>query len=373
MTTGLQLFSNIKQTGELELTLQEVDVPQPAAGQVLVKMEASPINPSDMWPMFGPADLTEAKVSDDGNTLTAPVAAQFIAMVKSRHDQVLPIGNEGAGTVVAAGEGAEGLMGKIVGVMGGASYAQYVCVPAYSCLPHKDGVTAVQAAASFVNPLTALGMVGTMQLEGHTALVHTAAASNLGQMLNKLCLADGVDLVCVVRKQEQVDILQAQGAKHIVNSSSDTYHKDLYAAIAATGATLAFDATGGGQLASDILATMEAILSKDTKGLNTYGSSTMKQVYLYGALDTGPTILQRAYGMTWGVGGWLMPNYLARVGNEKAAEMQQRVANEITSTFASSYTKELSLAEMLSLSEVAGYVAKKTGEKYYVNPQKGTS
>ena len=368
MTKALQLFSNIKQQGELEISLQEVDVPTPEAGQVLVKMLAAPINPSDMWPMFGPADLREAALSEDGLSLKAPVEAKYLQMVRSRLDQVLPIGNEGSGEVVAAGEGAEALMGKIVSVMGGASYAQYCCVPMQTVLPHHEGTTAEQAAASFVNPLTALGMVETMRLEGHTALVHTAAASNLGQMLNRICLDDGVDLVCIVRKQEQADLLTEQGAKYVVNSSSETYRKDLYAAIAATGATLAFDATGGGQLASDILATMEAFLSKDIKGFNTYGSEQLKQVYLYGALDVGPTELQRAYGMTWSVGGWLLPRFLKRVGWEKAAELQQRVANEINTTFASTFSKELSLEEVLSPQEIAGYVAKKTGEKYLVKP-----
>ncbi len=368
MTTGLQLFSEIKSNGALEISMQEVQVPEPKAGEVVVKIMASPINPSDMWPMFGLSDISKATVSGDGKSLTAPVAEHFVPMHKPRLDQALPIGNEGAGEVVTAGEGAEHLVGKTVAVMSGACYAQYCVVPAHSCLPHADGTTPKQAAASFVNPLTALCMVETMKLEGHSALVHTAAASNLGQMLNRICLADNVPLVNIVRKQEQADLLTEQGAKIVVNSSSDSYRKDLYMAIAQTEATLAFDATGGGELASDILATMEAYLSRDAKGLNTYGSEQLKQVYLYGGLDVNPTTLRRAYGMTWSVGGWLLPRFMAKLGMEKAGQLQARVAKEITTTFASNFTKELSLAEVLDPATIAQYNAKKTGEKYIVNP-----
>ena len=373
MTTGLQLLSNIKQEGQLELSLVEVDVPSPGPGEVLVRMEASPINPSDMWPMFGPADLSSAELefNEDRRVLTAPVHASVIKMMKSRHNQALPIGNEGAGVVVEAGEGAEGLMGKTVGLSSGNSYAQYCCVPAMVCLPLHEGTTPAEGASSFVNPLTALGMVETMKLEGHTALVHTAAASNLGQMLNKICIADGVPLVNVVRKQEQVDILKGLGAKYIVDSSSDTFHRDLAAAIAETGATLAFDAIGGGQLASDILGAMERVLSKDAVGLNTYGSETLKQVYLYGGLDVSPTVLNRSYGMVWAIGGWLLPHFLKRVGYEKAGQLQKRVADEIKTTFASTFTRELSFEEAMTPEIIAMYVAKKTGEKYLINPNKG--
>lgn len=368
MTTAKQLFSNIKSSGELELTIQQVEVPEPKAGQVVVKMAAAPINPSDMWPMFGLADMSQAKLSEDGNTLTAPVAQQMLMMHKPRLDQALPIGNEGAGEVVAAGEGAEHLIGKTVAVMGGQSYAQYCVAPAQTCLPHADGTTPQQAASSFVNPLTALSMVENMKMEGHKALVHTAAASNLGQMLNRICLADGVDLVNIVRKEEQVELLKSQGAKYVVNSSSETYRKDLYMAIAATEASIAFDATGGGELASDILATMEAYFSRDAKGLHTYGSEQEKQVYLYGGLDVSPTVLRRAYGMTWSIGGWLLPRFLAKAGMETAIAMQTRVANEITTTFESNFNKEISLEDVLKPEMIAEYNARKTGVKYLVNP-----
>jgi NADPH:quinone reductase-like Zn-dependent oxidoreductase len=370
MTTGLQLFSKITQAGELQLSLVEVDVPTPGKGQVLVKMEAAPINPSDMWPMFGPADLRSASLefSDSAKVLTAPIHGSVIKMMKSRFDQALPVGNEGAGTVVEAGEGAEHLMGKVVSLSSGTSYAQYCCVPAMTCLPLHDGTTAQEGASSFVNPLTALAMVETMKLEGHTALIHTAAASNLGQMLNKICIADGVSLINIVRKQEQVDILKGIGAKYIVDSSADSFQADLMKAIDETGATIAFDALGGGQLASDILACMERVLSKDAVGLNTYGSEQLKQVYLYGGLDISPTVLNRSYGMCWAVGGFLLPHFLKRVGYEKAGQLQARVAAEIKTTFASSYTQVLSFEEAMTPENIAKYVAKKTGEKYLINP-----
>ena len=372
MATGLQLLSNIKQVGQLELSLQEVEVNSPGAGEVLVKMEASPINPSDMWPMFGPADLSKAELtfSEATKVLTAPIHESVIGMMKSRFDQALPVGNEGAGIVVEAGEGAEHLMGKTVGLSSGNTYAQFCCVPALACLPLHDGTTAMEGASSFVNPLTALAMVETMKLEGHTALVHTAAASNLGQMLNKICIADDVQLVNIVRSAEQVQMLKDLGAKHIVDSSSDNYQQDLIAAIAATGATLAFDAIGGGKTASDILAAMERVLSKDAVGLNTYGSEQLKQVYLYGGLDVSPTTLHRSYGMCWAVGGFLLPHFLKRVGYEKAGQLQKRVADEIKTTFASTFTQELSFEEAMTPANIANYVAKKTGEKYLINPSK---
>jgi NADPH:quinone reductase-like Zn-dependent oxidoreductase len=370
MATGLQLLSNIKQQGQLELSLVEVEVPSPAKGEVLVKMQAAPINPSDMWPLFGPADLRAAKLefNDSAKVLTAPVHESVIGMMKSRFDQALPVGNEGAGTVVEAGEGAEHLLGKLVSLSSGNSFAQYCCVPAMACLPLAEGTTPQEGASSFVNPLTALAMVETMHLEGHTALVHTAAASNLGQMLNKICIADNVPLVNIVRKEEQAEILRSIGAKYIVNSSSDSFHKDLIGAISATGATLAFDAIGGGQLASDILSCMERVLSSDAKGLNTYGSEQLKQVYLYGGLDMSPTILNRSYGMCWAVGGFLLPHFLKRVGYEKAGQLQARVANEIKTTFASSYTDTLSFEQAMTPEIIAKYVAKKTGEKYLIDP-----
>lgn len=375
MSKNHQLFSKITSDGQLEFSLLDVDVPQPKPHEVVVKIEAAPINPSDMWPMFGPADLSQMKVefSDSKRQLTAPLFPGMVSRVSSRLDQTLPVGNEGAGTVVAAGDSdaAQALLGKTVGVFSGATYTQYCCVPVQACLVHKEGTTAVQAASSFVNPLTALGMVDTMRMEGHTALVHTAAASGLGQMLIKICLAENVPLVNIVRKPEQVELLKSLGAKHIVNSSSDSYHKDLLAAIEDTGATLAFDAIGGGSTASDILAAMERIGSKDAVGFNTYGSVSNKQVYIYGGLDFSPTVLSRAFGMTWNIGGWLLMRYLGKVTPQRVGELHARVANEIDTTFASQFTEVLSFEQAMSPSKVHKYNAKKTGEKYLINPSLG--
>jgi NADPH:quinone reductase-like Zn-dependent oxidoreductase len=372
MQRSKQLFSNITTEGQLEFSLKELDVPQPKAHEVIVRMEAAPINPSDMWPMFGPANLAEASLEygDDKKMMSAPLFPGMATRVSSRLDQVLPVGNEGAGTVVATGdsEAAQALMGKTVAVLSGAAYSEYCCVPHQMCMAHNEGTTAVQAASSFVNPLTALSMVETMRMEGHTALVHTAAASGLGQMLNKICIAEGVQLVNIVRKQEQVDILKAIGATHICDSSSPSFKKDLLAAIDETGATLAFDAIGGGDLVSDILTAMERVGSKDAVGFNTYGSPAHKQVYVYGGLDFMPTVLNRAYGMSWGVGGYLLMQFLGKITPQQVAELHKRVADEIDTTFASHYTDELSFMQAMTPSFVAQYNAKKTGEKFLINP-----
>ncbi|MEL6870532.1 MAG: zinc-binding dehydrogenase [Pseudomonadota bacterium] len=375
MQRSNQLFSKISSDGQLELLLAEVEVPDPKPHEVIVRVQAAPINPSDMWPMFGPANLAEAQLTFDGDAkvMSAPLFPGMTSRVKSRLDQVLPVGNEGAGTVVAAGDSdaAQALMGKTVGILSGATYAEYCRVPVQACMAHHEGTTAVQAASSFVNPLTALAMVETMRMEGHTALVHTAAASGLGQMLNKICLAEGVPLVNIVRKQEQVDLLQSIGATHICNSSSDTFKQDLYAAIDDTGATLAFDAIGGGELASDILTAMERVGSKDAVGFNTYGSPAHKQVYIYGGLSFAPTTLNRAYGMAWGVGGFLLMQFLGKIAPQKVGQLHKRVADEIGTTFASHFSDELSFKQAMTPSFVAQYNAKKTGEKFLINPSLG--
>jgi NADPH2:quinone reductase len=290
-------------------------------------------------------------------------------MMKARVGQALPVGNEGSGTVVAAGENAQGLMGKLVGLMGGEMYAQYRLVKAMMCLPLGPDHTAKDGAACFVNPLTALSMVETMRLEGHTALVHTAAASNLGQMLNRICQADGVQLVNVVRSAEQEKLLRDMGAAHVVDSSKDSFMADLTNAIHETGATLAFDATGGGRLASNILTGMEAAAARTPGAYSIYGSVKHKQVYLYGGLEHSETVLTRGYGMAWGVGGWLLPNFLARVGPDVAAKMQERVVKELTTTFENKYSDEISLTDVLKSEVVARYVTKKTGAKFLINPQ----
>ena len=373
-TSYLQMLSTVKNTGELSLALMEVDIPTPGPDEVLIKIEATPINPSDLGVMFGWSTMTEASTSGSGkdSALKAPVSPAGMQVMKARIDQSLPVGNEGAGTVVATGDGdmASSLMGKTVAVMGGGMYAEYRCIKANMCLPLLPNHTAKDGASSFINPLTALSMLETMRLEGHTALVHTAAASNLGQMLNRICMADGVELVNIVRKEEQAELLRNMGAKYIVNSSSKDFMSELTDAIHATGATLAFDATGGGTLASSILSAMEAAAARTPGAYSIYGSVKHKQVYLYGGLDTSETTLSRGYGMAWGIGGWLLPNFMARVGMKVVMGLQARVAKELTSTFASHYTNEISLAEALQAETVGRYTAKATGEKFLICPQK---
>lgn len=373
-STYLQMFSTLTAEGELRLELKQQPMPIPGENEVLIRIEATPINPSDHGVMFGWASMASAISSGSGadTVLTAPVSEQGMAVMKARIGQSLAVGNEGAGTVVATGtsELAKSLDGKVVAAMGGGMYGQYRCVDASVCLPLLEGHTAKDGASSFVNPLTALCMIETMNLEGHTALVHTAAASNLGQMLNRICLDGGIDLVNIVRKDEQETLLREMGAKYVVNSSKDTFMADLTDAIHATGATLAFDATGGGTLASTILSAMEAAAARTPGAYSIYGSVKHKQVYLYGGLDTSPTTLNRGYGMAWGVGGWLLPNFLARVGQEVATRLRTRVATEMKTTFASHYTNEISLAEALDADIVAQYNSKSTGKKFLVCPQK---
>ena len=373
-STYLQMISTVSAEGELVMELAEKPMPELGDDDVLIRVEATPINPSDQGVMFGWASMGQATSAGEGKQtkLSAPVSPQGMGVMKARIGQALTVGNEGAGTVVAAGAGdyAQSLMGKVVAVMGGGMYAEYRKAPAMMCLVLKDGHTARDGASCFVNPLTALSMVETMRMEGHTALVHTAAASNLGQMLNRICAADGVELVNVVRKPEQAELLRGMGAKHIVDSSSDTFMADLTDAIHATGATLAFDATGGGNLASNILTAMEGAAARTPGAYSIYGSVHHKQVYLYGGLDTSPTVLSRGYGMAWGVGGWLLPNFLAKAGAEVAMRLRARVADELKTTFASHYTDELSLGEALQADVVKRYYAKATGEKFLICPQK---
>jgi NADPH2:quinone reductase len=369
--TYLQMLSTLTPEGTLQMQLADTPMPTPGPDDVLVRVEAAPINPSDQGVMFGWSSMDQATTTGSGAeiALQAPVAAQGMRMMKARVGQDLTLGNEGSGTVVAAGENAQALMGKRVGVMGGGMYAQYKLVKAMMCLPLGPDHSAKDGAACFVNPLTALSMVETMRLEGHSALVHTAAASNLGQMLNRICQADGVQLVNIVRSAAQEQLLRDMGATHVVDSSKDSFMTDLTNAVHETGATLAFDATGGGRLASDILTAMEAAAARTPGAYSIYGSVKHKQVYLYGGLQQSETVLTRGYGMAWGVGGWLLPNFLARVGHEVGAKMRGRVVKELTTTFANKYSDEISLSDALKADIVARYYAKKTGEKFLINPQ----
>jgi NADPH:quinone reductase-like Zn-dependent oxidoreductase len=352
----------IKKSGELELSLARVETPKPGPDDVVVRVEATPINPSDLGLLLGAADMSTAKSSGGNDTpvVTAKVPEAMLKSMAGRLDQSLPVGNEGAGMVVAAGSSpaAQALMGKTVAMIGGAMYAQYRCLKA------------AEGASCFVNPLTALGMVETMRREGHKALVHTAAASNLGQMLNKICQKDGIALVNIVRSAEQVELLRKIGAKHVCNSAAPTFLDDLTKALVETGATIAFDATGGGKLAGQILTCMEVAANMTAKTYSRYGSTVHKQVYIYGGLDTRPTEFTRAFGMAWGIGGWLLTPFLQKIGPAEGQKLRQRVATELKTTFASHYSDTISLREALQLPIIAAYNKRATGTKYLINPNK---
>jgi len=373
--TGLQLRSLIKKSGELEISLVSVPVPEPGPDEVVVRIEASPINPSDLGLLVGAADMSTAKASGtkDSPTVTAKVPEAAMRAMAGRLDESMPVGNEGAGVVIKTGssDAAKALMGRTVAMIGGAMYAQYRCLKVAECLPLPAGATPAEGASCFVNPLTALGMTETMRREGHKALVHTAAASNLGQMLNKICLKDGIGLVNIVRSAEQADILRKIGAKHVVDSTAPTFMDDLTNALIETGATIAFDAIGGGKLAGQILTCMEIAVNKTAKVYSRYGSSVHKQVYIYGGLDLRPTELNRAFGMAWGIGGWLLFPFLMKIGQAEGARLRQRVVDELKTTFASHYTQVVSLQQALQLEHIAVYGKRATGEKYLINPNKG--
>lgn len=366
-----QIRSRISRDGKLEVRIARVPLPTPGDDEVVIRVEATPINPSDLGLLIGPADVNSMQVSGsaDNPVVTMDVPEKMLRAISVRLDQDLPVGNEGAGVVIAAGKNAQDLLGKTVGVAGGQMYSEYRCVPAANCLVMNEGTSATEAASCFVNPLTSLSMVETMRMEGHTALVHTAAASNLGQMLVKICQADDVPLVTIVRSDEQVEILKSLGAKYICNSSADSFMGDLIEAIEETGATLAFDAIGGGTLAGQILTAMEVVANKNAKHYSPYGSTVHKQVYIYGGLDRGPTVLNRSFGMFWSVGGWLLTPFIARMGQERFQQLRKRVADEIHTTFASTYTREISLADALSSDAIKDYTKQATGSKYLIRPQ----
>lgn len=371
--TALQLRSLVQSDGTLQISLEPVPVPQPAADEVLIRVQATPINPSDIGLLLGPADLSTVQVSGTAErpVVTARIPERAMPGMAARVGQSLPVGNEGAGLVVAAGASpaAQALLGRTVAVIGGAMYAQYRTMAAAQCLVLPEDATAVDGASCFVNPLTSLSMVETMRREGHTALVHTAAASNLGQMLNRICLKDGIGLVNIVRKPEQAALLRGQGVVHVCDSSAPDFMAQLTEALVATGATIGFDATGGGTLAGQILQCMEASIARRTPSeYSRYGSSVHKQVYLYGGLDTRPTEIQRSFGMAWGVGGWLLFPFLQKIGESAAQALRARVAAELKSTFASHYARTVSLAGALSADAIAFYGARNTGAKVLIDP-----
>jgi len=371
----LQLRSLAKKSGEMELSLVTTTIPKPGSDEVIVRIEAAPINPSDLGLLLANADWSHAALSGTAQhpIVTAAISANAVQAMGARIDISMPVGNEGAGVVVEGGssQDAQGLVGKTVAVLGGAMYSQYRCVKVNQCLVLPDGASAADGASCFVNPLTALGMVGTMRREGHKALVHTAAASNLGQMLNRLCIADQVGLVNIVRKKAQEDALQAGGAAFVCRTDSATFSKDLTDALVATGATICFDAIGGGPLAGQILSCMEAAANRGATVYSRYGSTTHKQIYLYGSLDMSPTVLNRNYGMAWGIGGWLLTPYIEKIGPLAFQELKERVARDLKTIFASHYSQEISLAEALQPDTIAAYARRATGQKYLINPNKG--
>ncbi|WP_316200390.1 MULTISPECIES: zinc-binding dehydrogenase [unclassified Bradyrhizobium] len=374
-TQGLQLRTLIRRSGELELSLVDVPTPEPGPDEVVVRIEAAPINPSDLGLLVGAADLStlQASGTKERPVITAKVPEAGMRAMAGRLDESLAVGNEGAGVVVKTGssDAAKALMGRTVAAIGGAMYSQYRCLKLSECLPLPAGTTPAEGASCFVNPLTSLGMTETMRREGHTALVHTAAASNLGQMLNKICLKDGIPLVNIVRSADQAELLRGIGAKYIVDSTAPTFMDDLIAALVETGATIAFDAIGGGKLAGQILNAMEAAINKSGKHpYSRYGSNVHKQVYIYGSLDTRPTEITRGFGMTWSVGGWLLFPFLMKIGKADTERLRQRVVDELKTTFASHYTKVVSLSEALDPANLAVYAKRATGEKFLIDPNK---
>lgn len=370
-TTGLELRSTVAADASVTVAVEQREIPEPGDDQVVVRVEAAPVNPSDMGVLFAGGDVTRAEATGgDLPGVRVPLDPDRMRALAARVGKPMPVGNEGAGTVVAAGssERAQALVGRVVGFLSGNAYAEYRVLHVDQCLPMHPGTTAEQAAAAFVNPLTALGMVETMRAEGHTALVHTVGASNLGLMLNRLCLADGVPLVNLVRRPEQAELLRAEGAEHVVDTSADDFPERLVAALKATGATIAFDAISGGTLVDTLLRSMEQALSDDAAQFSTYGSAQLKQVYTYGGLDRSPTVLKRDYGMAWTVGGWLLMPFLMKAGPETAARLRQRVADEITTTFASNYGERLGLADVVDPAAIARYARIATGAKALVTP-----
>jgi len=368
---GVRMESLVTPEATVEISLAEGEVREPSPDEVIVRVEAAPINPSDLGVMLALGDPGRAEFggSDECPVVTVPLSPGAFKAVGARVGKPVPLGNEGAGTVVAAGSGdlAQSLSGRLVAVSGGGLYSEYRRASASACLPLPDGITAAQGAAAYVNPVTALGMVETMRSEGHEGLVHTAAASGLGQMLVRLCAEEGVPLVNVVRSPAQVALLREAGAEYVCDSSSENFESELTAALQETGATLAFDAVAGGNLADRILACMERAISAGAE-YDIYGADVHKQVYLYGNLDRSATELRRTYGMSWGVAGWLMPRFLQRAGRERVAQLRERVAAGLTSTFATNFTDRVSLAEALKPEAFTAYGRPNTGTKFLVTP-----
>ncbi|MCK0100130.1 zinc-binding dehydrogenase [Qipengyuania sp. S6317L1] len=367
MTTGKQLFTTLSSDGKLTLEISEESFPEPKDNQVLVKMEAAPINPSDLAILTSAADFENAEYS--AGKVVATMPEPFHSGQKARHDQRLPAGNEGAGTVVATGDSdmAKALMGKRVACVPGNAFSQYAIADAMMCLPLGDH-SCEEGASSFVNPMTALGFAENAKMDRHNAIVHTAAASNLGQMLVKICAEDGLELVNIVRKAEHVEMLKGLGAKHVVNSSDDDFMAQLRSAIDATDAFYGFDPIGGGQATDTVFKAMEQVAVKKMTEYSRYGSNQEKRMFIYGRLDTSPTVLTPSYGFGWTLSGWLLTPFLQKAGMETVGRMRKRVLDNLTTTFASNYKAKVNLEEMLTKDAILDYRQMKTGEKYLVTP-----
>ncbi len=365
-----EIRSTLDSDGILNLDIKTSEIPKPGKGEVVVRIEAAPINPSDVGVLFGMSNMITADLI---GTTASPKPIKYpkglLGHFKKRIGKSLAIGNEGAGTVIEAGEGAENLVGKVVSLFGASSYAKYRCVPAQSCLVMNEGTTPQEAAASCVNPYTVLAMVETMKMENHKAIINTAAASNLGQMLTRVCIADNIPLINIVRRQEQVELLKSIGAKYVINSTNESFKHELIEAIKETGATLAFECIGGGTMTNDLLDAMEKAIQSKDETYSVYGSTTHKQVYIYGSLSQQPTSLSRSYGMYWSVGGWLVTPIIQKLGYEGFGKMRQRVANEIKTTFKSEFHKTITLEEACEPDHIVEYVKAGSGLKYLINPQ----
>lgn len=365
--TGKELTSRLDADGTLTVSLAQRTWEAPVGRQILVRMEAAPINPSDMGMLFAAADMEQAHYSADKVVATMP--EKVTRAMAARHGIALPAGNEGSGTVVAAGEdpAAQALMGRRVACVPGTAYATYALADAAMAFAVDEGVSGEQAASCFVNPMTALGFVETMKAEGFTGLIHAAAASNLGQMLLRICANDGIPLVNVVRSAQQVELLKDIGAEHALDMTQADFMPRLVEAIDATGAMLGFDPIGGGTLAGNLLTAMEIRASRN-QPFSRYGSNAAKKVYIYGMLDTGPTVLNRGFGFSWDLSGWLLMPFLEKAGPEVVERMRRRVMDELTTTFASRYSHRITLDQMLTRDAVLGYNARRTGQKYLVLP-----
>ena len=368
--TGQRILSTLAADGTLTIELAPLRLPAPNSNQIAVRVEAAPINPSDLALLFGTADTNDATYSP--GKIIGRMAEGATRAMKGRHGVSLPVGNECAGTVIAAGESpaAQALLGKQVGCVPGTAFATHAVADAQMAIVLPDDASAEQGASCFVNPMTALGFVETMKRDGFTGIVHTAAASNLGQMLVRICAADGVPLVNIVRNPAQVAILEELGSDDVLDSTAPGFMKKLTAAIERTGAMMAFDPIRGGTLGSQIIGAMEAAASRanTTASFTVYGSSKPKKLYVYGGLDLGPMIFNPGFDFAWQMGGWLLPYFLATAGPEVAARMRARVRAELTTTFASHYKGSVSLDTMLTREAVSAYNARRTGEKYLLLP-----